>query len=314
MHADAMSTAVHEFEGDRLLMSYVVTTDAVSQSDLTVVTGYEALLKSHGLDSLDALFTLRDAELLDKPGLEPWRQRLRVVLDDNGRRRTFYLKRFGQPPRSALRDVRRSGSGANSVAGAEWTWMHRLARDGIACVTPVAFGEEFRGGREYRSAILSAEVPGVSLETWARQCESSHASAVRGLVEPVAQLVARLHARGYVHRDLYLSHVFYDASATPSDGFHLIDLQRVKRPSCCRMRWIVKDLASLNYSTPTNVATRTDRLRWLRIYLEATDSFDDRAAGRSVTKVARRLIYRIDRKTRRIARHDRRRSDRQGAA
>ena len=309
-----MSTAVHEFERDRLLMSYAVTTEMVSHSNLKVVAGYETLLKSHGLDSLDALFTLRDAELLDKPGLEPWRQRLRVALDDDGRRRTFYLKRFRQPPRSALRDVRRSGSGANSVAGAEWMWMHRLSRDGITCVAPVAFGEEFRAGREYRSAILSAEVPGVSLETWSRQCGSTNASAARGLIEPVARLVARFHAKGYVHRDLYLSHLFYDASAAPSEGFHLIDLQRVKRPSCCRLRWIVKDLASLNYSTPTGVATRTDRLRWLRLYLEATDSFDDRAAGRSVTKAARRLIYRIDRKTRRIARHDRRRSNAEGTA
>ena len=79
-------------------------------------------------------------------------------------------------------------------------------------------------------------------------------------------------------------------------------LARVFRPRWFRRRWIVKELASLSYSTPPNSATATDRLRFLRVYL-----------GRDRFSAAdRRLIRRVARKTGRIATHDARR--RQGNA
>ena len=109
------------------------------------------------------------------------------------------------------------------------------------------------------------------------------------------------HQTGFVHRDLYLSHIFVDTG----DGrptFRLIDLARVFRPRWFRRRWIVKELASLNFSTPPNSATATDRLRFLRVYL-----------GRDRLEAAdRRLIRRVVGKTGRIARHDARRHRRDG--
>jgi len=270
-------------------------------NDLTVAAEFEDLLRGHGLDTLDALFSYCDGEVLTKPGLGAWRERLRITLSTGAGVGSFYLKRFRDPPRRASLKRRRSGSGASSVAGREWAWLTRFAQDGIASARPVAFGEELVGARELRSAILIAAAPGESLEEWAARWGDADLRRVRALIDPTAALVARLHGRGFVHRDLYLSHVFFDPAAPPESCLTLIDLQRVVRPQSWRTRWLVKDLAALSYSTPRRLMSRSDRIRWLKRYLGL----------RKLDGPAKRLVYRITGKIQGMARHDRRRRARQ---
>ncbi len=267
-------------------------------NDLLIAPQCVDAFRGAGLDSLDGLFAMEEADSLGKPGLPSWRQRLRFELEVGGQKRTFYLKRFVNPPASARREVRRAGCGATSTAGVEWTWINRLAADGIAVAEPIAFGEAHTGRRERLSAIVTAGAAGDSLETWATRWQANGNAPLRQLSLPLAQLIARLHDKGYFHRDLYLCHVFYDPEAAIEEALRLIDLQRVIRPTCLRRRWLVKDLAALNYSTPPAVATRTDRLRWLKQYLGVS----------KLDPPARRLAYRVAGKTRRIARHDRKRT------
>ena len=269
-------------------------------NDLTVVSGYEPVLADHALGSLDDLFAVRNDQTLSKPGLEPWRERLRLVLQVGGRERVFYLKRFLRPPRSVRRAVSRSGSAASSVAGVEWVWINRLAADGIPCVQPVALGEQLQGGRELRSAVLTEAVPGVSLEQWVAGYRDDHRATLHCLIPLTASLVAQLHRQGYIHRDLYLSHLFFDPSAPPERSLRLIDMQRVRRPCSRQRRWIIKDLASLNFSVPHRLISRTDRLRWLTKYRGA----------RKLDASTRSLVYRIVGKTQQIERHERRRQAR----
>ncbi len=268
----------------------------VKLNDLTVTAGFEELLQENCLDSLNALFVTPDAEPLNKPGLALWRERLRLTITDRGSARTVYLKRFHKPPTRALRELRRGARGIRSLAGLEWARMRQLASDGIPCVQPIAFGEELRGSRERRSAILTAAVPGDSLERWLQRWGKDDRRTVCGLLQPLAALIARFHADGYIHRDLYLSHVFFDPNG--GDSLHLIDLQRVMRPRWRRRRWIVKDLAALNYSAPPRLVSRTDRLRWLKHYLGVS----------KLDASAKRLAYRVAGKTQWIAGHDRRRA------
>lgn len=263
---------------------------------LLVAPGCEHLLHVNNLDSLDAIFADSIGERLDKPGLPSWRQRRRLAICDGGPQ-TLYLKRFTDPPAAARREVRRSGTGAKTIAGLEWAWAQALARDGIPCVRLVALAEELHGSREVRSAILTAAVPGDSLERWAARWTQADRAAVRTLIGTLSRLAARLHACGYMHRDLYLSHVFYDPAAPPDDSLCLIDLQRMIRPTFCLRRWVVKDLAALNYSAPPNLFSRADRLRWLKLYLGAV----------KLDGSARRLVYRVIGKTLRIQRRDARR-------
>jgi len=202
----------------------------VSMNDLKIVTAYRDLLARNALDTPEAFFDPQLGEPLDKPGLASWRERRRIDLDDEGRTRTFYLKRFTNAPATARREIRRAGCDAKSVAGIEWGWMRKLAGLGIPCAEPVALCEERVYGYPQRSAVLMAAVPGQSLEAWVRGWNATDRAIIRGLFQPLSEMIAALHEAGIVHRDLYLSHIFFDAQAPVEISLRLIDLQRMFQP------------------------------------------------------------------------------------
>ena len=59
-----------------------------------------------------------------------------------------------------------------------------------------------------------------------------------------------------------------------------------------RSRWLVKDISALNYSSPEEIITRTDRLRFFKAYRGGESTSEDRL-----------FIKRVVRKTERVARH-----------
>lgn len=305
---------------------------------LTVASEYAPLLESAGLNSIESIFNYADGESLNKPGLASWRERIRMTVANGGETHTLYLKRFTEPPAKARREARHCGNGARSVAGVEWNWLHVFRAAGIPCAAPVALAEEFVRGRERRSAVIMAAVPGRSLEAWAAEWTAADRRIVADLIAPTAGITARMHALGCIHCDLYLSHWFaeigepvetsaamkighsssdkkqhttapvayarrteWSAEAYPTaaprtaeavghptaSSVHLIDLQRVFRPSCCIGRWVVKDLASLYFSAqnllPAGMLSRADALRWLKKYLHVS----------KLDRRGKRLAYRV---------------------
>ena len=157
------------------------------------------------------------------------------------------------------------------------------------------------GYMERGSALLTEAVAGESLERWA---DGRSTRCPREMIRSLAGYVRKFHECGYAHRDLYLCHIFIDESAGDASRFRMIDLHRVIRPVWRRGRWVVKDLAALDYSTPSQVAGVRDRVRFLKWYL---------GVGRLGAK-GRRLFRRIAEKSARIGRHDRRRMARLGGA
>lgn len=270
--------------------------------DLIVHDDYVEAFRSIGASSVDALFGLHADGSLDKAGLEAWRTRMRLTVEVGGAPVDLYVKRFEHPPSRARRERRRQCPQARTIAGIEWYWMRELARGGIRVPLPVALGEQVDGGQDIRSVVISRAVPGNSLELCAREWQKSGQPPDAGLPAELADLVRRFHALGVTHRDLYLSHVFFDAGGEPGARLHLIDLQRVFRPSWRFDRWRVKDLASLNYSVPSDLASPRARLRWFKRY----------AGKLQFDRADCRMIARIVAKTRRIARHDARQQQRLG--
>jgi len=128
-----------------------------------------------------------------------------------------------------------------------------------------------------------------------------HDDDLRGaLAEPVARarrrrldelvaLVARLHDRGWYHRDLYLEHVVLAAG-----GPVLLDVGRARRARRVRRRWFVKDLAALAASAPDAVG-RAERVRFLRDYLVRR--------GLAREGALRRWACSVQRKERRLRAH-----------
>lgn len=262
------------------------------QRSMAIAPDFDELVRVHRLDSFERLFDRSLGQLLNKPGLAGWRQRVRLKLAESGGERVLFVKRFVDPPRSMSRQVRRSGTMARSIAGVEWHRLMQLQQAGVLCPEPVALAEELSRGREIRSAVVMTAVPGDALERWMPQWGQFDAERRREIARCVAGIVAHFHAEGFVHRDLYLSHLFYDPTLPTGEAIHLIDVQRVVRPRVRRQRWIVKDLAAMNFSTPTSCFSRSQRLRWLLDYL----------CKAKLDAEAKRLAYRVIGKTLSIGR------------
>ena len=149
--------------------------------------------------------------------------------------------------------------GARGKAAAEWNWLHLLPMLGIAAAAPVAWI-----GRGRRSLLVTAAVPGRSLDAWA--CDAAREGWLAQLSGYACRLVAaavrRLHDGGLVHRDLNCAHLFVEDPRRDSPP-SLLDVERMFRPKWRFRRWIVKDLASLLASVPVQLPTLT-KLRFAR--------------------------------------------------
>ena len=127
-----------------------------------------------------------------------------------------------------------------------------------------------------RSALLMERVPH---EANLREAvERAPRDAARAWLRPLAELVARLHAAGWYHRDLYLHHFVLASEPGSPLQLALLDLGRARNERSPRRRWFVKDLAALQLSTPAAVAART-RLRFVVEYARARGLSSAQARG-----------------------------------
>ena len=110
----------------------------------------------------------------------------------------------------------------------EWTMIHALQRAGFNVPEPVGFGR--RGARSF---VMTREIEGVPADT----------VATPELMEQIAKLTRQFHDAGFIHKDLYLCHIF-----VAGEKLYFIDLQRVIGPGKFAERWRVKDLAALAHS------------------------------------------------------------------
>lgn len=243
-----------------------------------------------GLDRFDALMGLNAEVDLHKPGLPDWRQRVAQPIDGE----TCYLKRYRQPP--LTEQIRQRLRGFAATADIERRWIEHLGKLGIGVAPVLAYGWQQRLGWERASLLLLGEARGQSLEKWVDSPAASRLGDRRfrhRLSFALADLVRTLHGANLFHRDLYLCHVFIDVTPDDEVALTLIDLQRVIRPMR-RRRWVIKDLAALNYSTPSSAASRSDRLRWFKRYLGV----------RKLRKADRQLLRAIQRRTEWTRRRD----------
>ncbi|NQZ57547.1 MAG: hypothetical protein HRT88_08780 [Lentisphaeraceae bacterium] len=189
-------------------------------------------------------------------------ERLTVGLDlkINGGEETMrvYLKRH-------WKDKKGKNGKPENEAQLEFDNINTLENQGVKVPRAMAVGHGSINGRPV-GFMMVQEVSGIPCDDYIKdkfpqQALSGDALiAKRRLISQLAQSSAKFHNLGFNHRDFYLCHTFIK-----EDGadflFHLIDLQRVQKRKLLRYRWLVKDLAQMNYSAPTGVSN-TDRLRF----------------------------------------------------
>src|SRR5262249_56533710 len=122
------------------------------------------------------------------------------------------------------------------------------------------------GGAGGRPSALPGGVPGAPpLPPWRRA--TPHPGARLGLARRLGETLARLHAAGFSHGDLYARHVLVTTEAA-GPGCCLIDWQRGRRLGRGRRAEArrLRDLAALHATLPADLAGSRLRLACLAPY------------------------------------------------
>lgn len=201
------------------------------------------------------------------------------LTDDAGRQLNLYLKRHYELPRwhgllAALFPCR-----AMSPGLAEWEHLRWAEENGIPVARPVAAGE-FRGPWGKLQSFLAVEALAGMLplnEAIPRALRTlspiDFAKWKRGLIGELARLSRELHRRRTYHKDLYLCHFYLPATdcetvpAAFANRIHMIDFHRMGHHRWLGLRFQMKDLAQLAFSTTdTPGVTARDRVRFWKLY------------------------------------------------
>jgi len=190
------------------------------------------------------------------------------------------------------------GRRARSPGQREFDALVRLAEDGLPVPRAITFCEERVFGGVRRSLVVMERV--VHADTVRDRLAVLEARERRALCERVLEIVVRLHARGWYHRDLYLQHFVICADG---GALVLLDVGRARRERRPRSRWFVKDLAALAHSAPARVTAR-EKLRFAAAWLDAhgvRDREERRRWLRAIVAKRARMAARVPRDERSLA-------------
>ncbi len=183
-----------------------------------------------------------------------------------------YLKREHRVPWSERARNLWAGFGPASKSWREAEFLRRLRPTFAGCPELIAAGELADG----RAFVLLREVAGaLSLPEFLEAHQDP--SVRRAVAVTLGRELARLHALGIVHGDLYANHVLVDPTSL---AIVFLDWQRAGFRH--RGRW--RDLATLAATLPPGICSRGDRLACLKAYLG-----DPGAARKSLHAVEREL-------------------------
>ncbi len=262
--------------------------DAWDGGRLTVNRDFAPLLEKHSLTTFAAIADYSGGEVAKNVLRERTTTRLDLA-DKNGSTSAVYLKRHLRPGWFEL--VKPLLRFTRPIIGArnEWEAILRFHEVGIPTMIPVALGEHAD-----RSFLITEAIEGrQKLTAWMHlnqgAIHNGELATLRRIAAGVADVARTMHTAGMHHQDFYLTHLMIPQTGTPAP-IHVLDLGRVRYQPRLARRWIVKDLAQLNYSAAGVAAS--ERLRFLAYYL-----------GRELTPADRALVSRILSKSRAIARH-----------
>jgi tRNA A-37 threonylcarbamoyl transferase component Bud32 len=138
-----------------------------------------------------------------------------------------------------------------------------LGDAGVSCPAVAAYGED--AGRAF---VLLRESAGMTeLRALLRELSAADRRALAGAL---GRELARTHAAGVDHPDLYAKHVLVHRDAG-AFRFCFLDWQRSRRTTRVSWRRRLRDLAALDASLADDLAGDRERLRCLRAYLAAAD-------------------------------------------
>ena len=211
---------------------------------------FEQAIGDNGLLDFDAMMGLDRGEVV-KHAIA---QRKTVVFTLRDASRAYLKRHFATGFFTALKNL----LSPEPTAFDEFENIIAFLRAGLPTVVPIA-----AGCRRGASFLVTEALEGcMRLDDYLEQTKLA-AAARAELLCRLAGLIQKMHAAGFNHRDLYLCHILRDGQR----NLYIVDLHRVQQRAAVPERWLVKDIAALNYSAPAGIISRTDRLRFLKAYL-----------------------------------------------
>lgn len=151
----------------------------------------------------------------------------------------------------------------------EWQALQALAALGIAAPKVMAYGERGANPAKRESFILMEDLtPTTSLEDLGKHWVVTPPlfAFKKQVINEVAKIARTLHQNGINHRDFYICHFLWHHQAVFQ--LSLIDLHRAQMRRLTPMRWIIKDLAGLYFSSKDIGLTKRDLYRFMKVYSE----------------------------------------------
>ncbi|MBW2645419.1 MAG: lipopolysaccharide core heptose(I) kinase RfaP [Deltaproteobacteria bacterium] len=267
-------------------------------NNIVVNKAYKEVLVENRLDTFKSFMQYANVEIAKQVIKE--RSTARLILDDGRTQSIFFLKRHISPSVREYLKLLTRFSWPKSAFN-EWRAILRFHQVGLPTMVPVAAGEQKNSlGLVIQSFLLTKEIKDAHrldhyLAQWLKKpLSKEQIQRKRLLVQQLAQMTQKMHTMGLNHRDYYLCHIFI--RTTEENGefeLFIIDLHRVDIRKKVGRRWLIKDLAALNFSSLELPIHTTDRMRFFKLYLQKERlNEDDRV-----------LLGQILKKTKRIARH-----------
>lgn len=191
-------------------------------------------------------------------------------------------------------------------ASNEWRAIQALEKIGIATMRIAAYGQEGLNPASLKSFLVTDALENTEdLEHWLpRWQQQGNAPEVlrmkRAVLHKVATIARQLHGYGMNHRDFYLCHFRLQLDANgevtgkQNPSIYLMDLHRAQIRRRTPLRWVIKDIAGLLYSSlyasKGLVLTRSDYLRFVRSYIGSDWRTDLRHRRRFWQRIIRRAI------------------------
>lgn len=153
----------------------------------------------------------------------------------------------------------------------EFVALTKLAEWNIAVPEVVAYGYQGLNPAHTKSFIITKELPKhISLEDFCKHwpnCPPSF-SFKKKLIKEIAIIARTLHTHGMNHRDFYICHFLLDVSNLIHSNIklYLIDLHRAQLRKRTPIRWIIKDLSGLYFSSKEVGLTQRDIFRFIIEY------------------------------------------------
>jgi hypothetical protein len=260
-------------------------------------TGWESFFASHQLHCFDDFFYYGQGQAIN---YNTKRNVIVLELEDNGRKRTFYMKRFLHPHFKDMLSAFCAFGKLCSQAEVEWRNAGTLLKHGIETYHPVCYGVQSCFGIERQSFFITEQINGLSLPDYLAESWASLEEVQKNdLVVRLGKFFRHIHAGRIRLPDSYIWHVYRIASGADG-GFELamIDLHRmqIRRNG---LQSAAKDLGAFLFSLPDGFMSESLRSLFMQTYLDGSGIRDQDAFRRQVQQWELKIA---SRRTRPLAR------------